>query len=118
MAGTSRRVHVLIARPLIDVFAKRVSQLNIKAARLPFAISARQFSVYIRIFRNNLAILPNVDRRAVHARDLSSGPGSASQAATYTRGKAFRPLWCFTTNGHGPRSNNLAFVSEFSYIAQ
>jgi hypothetical protein len=73
------------------------------------------FRVVVWVFGNNFSTFPNVDRCAVHPRNLSGGPRSASQSATYPRCKALGLLRHLTTSGHGPRSRHFRLDSEFSY---
>jgi hypothetical protein len=74
--------------------------------RISASILVLSLLFVVRIFGNDFAIFPNVNRRAVHARNLPSGPCSPPQTATHTRGKAFCLLRYFTSSGHGPCSSN------------
>jgi len=101
-----------------ELVANEVRAAALTLRRISASILVLSLLFVVRIFGNDFAIFPYVNRRAVHARNLPSGPCSPPQTATHTRGKAFCPLRYFTSSGHGSRSSNMGFDLEFSYMAQ
>ena len=67
----------------------------------------------LRFFGDDFAVLPNVDRRAVHA----GGLGRASEGAPNSGGEFFAGL-CFGFSFHGDLSNNFGVLPELSYMRQ
>ena len=63
------------------------------------------FRIVARVLRNDFAVFPNVNWRAVHARHFASRACSTTHTATDAGSKTFLPLWRFTTSGHGASSD-------------
>ena len=68
-------------------------------------------------FGDDFAVLPNVDRRAVHAGGLAGDLGGAAQGAPDCGGEFFTALRSrFSFNGD--LSNSFAVLPELSYTLQ
>ena len=67
-----------------------------------------------RFFSNDFAVLPNIDRRPVHACGLAGDLCGAAQGAPNGRGELLGFLLHFSFF-HGPCSNNIGLRPELSY---
>jgi hypothetical protein len=79
-----------------------------------FSHSNASQATWLRLFSNDLAVLRNIDRRAVHACGLAGALGRASEGAANRRGEFFASLW-FGFSFHGDLSNNFGVLPELSY---
>jgi len=68
----------------------------------------------LRLLRDDLAVLPKIHGRAVHAGDFSRGLSGSSHSASDVGGEALMFFGSFAFSCHGPRSNNLGVASELS----
>jgi hypothetical protein len=67
-----------------------------------------------RFFSDDFAVLPNIDRRPVHACNLARDLGGAAQGAPNGGGELPGFLLHLSFR-HGPCSNNTGFLPELSY---
>src|SRR5256885_12412698 len=70
-----------------------------------------------RLLSHDFAIAPNVDRRAMSARDFPGGLGRAPQRPECRRHPLFR-TFAFSLFVHGPVSINRGVSPELSYTSQ
>ena len=71
------------------------------------------------LFRDDLALFPNVNRRAIHPRSFLRVLCCAAQGTPHTSGKARRSGWLRSRfRLHQPFSNSCGARPELSYTAQ
>ncbi len=72
---------------------------------------------YLRLFRDDLTTLRDVDRGSVHSRGLTCRFGGESEPSPHSSGEAFGPFDTLA-RFHDCLSNKTGWAPELSYIAQ
>ncbi len=70
----------------------------------------------LRLFSDDFAIAPDVDRRSVHPSGFASHPASAAKRASYAENEIVSWFLCFSF--HGLLSINIGRSPELSYTPQ
>jgi hypothetical protein len=73
--------------------------------------------VALRFFGDDFAVLPDVNRRAVHAGGLARDLGGAAECASNGGGEFLR-FFLYRGTFHGPCSNSRGTAVELSYTLQ
>ena len=71
----------------------------------------------LRLFGDDFAVLPDIDRRTVHKRGLARDLGGAAQRAANGGGELFATLQ-FVSSFRGDLSKNFGLAPELSYTLQ
>src|SRR5580698_5374932 len=109
--GRRSRVPDDLGRLSRQMFGRGLGQQRRETAEPRVAELSRKTSGF---FRDDLAVLPEIDGTAVHARALAAGFCCAAHSAADARGEALRLFWSFALGCHGPRSRSCGVNSELS----